>query len=330
MGDDDMDGLTESQQEYAAAAYAEADGGATMPPPIANQPTPDHLKWGNHPLLQNPLAGDAGGGGGSQPLMPAQQPSGTSAVAAQISGLSVGALAAAAATSASSSSGPPAADVDANAGGNDGGKESTDDESEKEDTRTEEQKEQDEMTNAAAAVITRVEAARYTFTLTTKWATVTAFLDAKELFDDESLDITSCAKGEKKKIGLHAVKNKIAELRKAAADKRQEQRMVPAGGESQFKFGSDNEGEGDEDDEGDATLTARATHAAIASSSAFSPPNAFVFGRTAAEQPLAVHSEQGPASLHPAPFCHEVSSHTLAGVGAGTRELPGACSQLSW
>ena len=60
-------------------------------------------------------------------------------------------------------------------------------------------------------------------------------------------DIFSCAKGAKKKISLGSVSDKIKELRKAAEEKKRQQAMVPAQGESQFEFGSDNDEEEEEE-----------------------------------------------------------------------------------
>ena len=110
------------------------------------------------------------------------------------------------------------------------------------DTRTDEQKQQDEIANAISAEITRVESLGYKFKESTRWATVAAYLDSKELFDDEGLDLTSCDVGEKKKITLGNVTKKIAALRAAAAEK--QQAVVPlANGESQIDFFDDDEEE---------------------------------------------------------------------------------------
>ena len=101
------------------------------------------------------------------------------------------------------------------------------------DTRTDEQKQQDEIANAISSEITRVESLGYKFKESTRWATVAAYLDAKELFDDEGLDLTSCDVGEKQKITLGNVTKKIAALRAAAAEK--QQAVVPIErGESQI------------------------------------------------------------------------------------------------
>ena len=50
-----------------------------------------------------------------------------------------------------------------------------------------------------------------------------------------------------KVINVNRVNAKIAELRKAAEEKKRQQAMVPAQGESQFEFGSDNDEEEEEE-----------------------------------------------------------------------------------
>jgi len=125
----------------------------------------------------------------------------------------------------------------------------SDSESEAEDdTRTDEQKAKDKLAEGIASDIARVEAAGFTFSKATKWAAASAYLDAKELFDDEGLDITDCA-NEKKKISDAAVRAKITELRAAEEEKRADGQMVPAHGESQFIIGSDGEDEEEEEEE---------------------------------------------------------------------------------
>ena len=124
----------------------------------------------------------------------------------------------------------------------------SDTEEEEVDTRTDEQKQQDEIANTISSEIARVESLGYKFNEGTRWAVVAAYLDAKELFDDEGLDLISCDVGEKKKITLGNVTKKIAELRAAAAEK--QKAVVPlANGESQFDFDVDSEEEEAKDEE---------------------------------------------------------------------------------
>ena len=70
------------------------------------------------------------------------------------------------------------------------------------------------------------------------------------MFEDEGLDVTCCIVGEKKKISLTHVNKKIAEVRAVAAEKQQEQALVPLqNGESQFDFDDDSEEEEKKDEE---------------------------------------------------------------------------------
>ena len=121
------------------------------------------------------------------------------------------------------------------------------------DTRTEEQKEKDKLVEDITAEIARVEGAGYTFSKVTKWGAVAAYLDAKDLFEADGLDITDCATG-KKKIAEPAVKAKIAELRAAEEEKRKAPLVVSGGDASQFDFGSEGEGEGEEEEEVEVPL----------------------------------------------------------------------------
>jgi hypothetical protein len=169
------------------------------------------------------------------------QPSGTSQLGAQVANLRV-AAAPAAGSALPSGAVRTAADNLAGKNVDESESESDSDTDEEEvDTRTDEQKQQDEIANAISTEIARVELLGYKFHEGTRWATVAAYLDSKELFDDENLDISSCIVGDKKKISLANVNKKIAELRAAAAEK--QQAVVPlANGESQIDFF-------DEDDE---------------------------------------------------------------------------------
>ena len=157
---------------------------------------------------------------------PVKQQSTTSVLGAQIRGMQVGPPSAAPAPSAATATATatakkPAASATATYSDSD-----TDDEEEI-DTRTDEQKQQDEIANAISTEIARVESLGYKFNEGTRWATVSAYLDAKELFEDEGLDITCCVVGEKKKFSLAHVNKKIAELRAVAAKEQQEQALVP-------------------------------------------------------------------------------------------------------
>ena len=91
------------------------------------------------------------------------------------------------------------------------------------------------------------KAAGYIFGGKSETAAAAMYLDDKKIFDDAGVDITSCAKGSKKKISLGSVSDKIKELRKLVEEKKRQQAMVPAQGESQFEFGSDNDEEEEEE-----------------------------------------------------------------------------------
>ena len=157
----------------------------------------------------------------------------------------IGALAASAAA-ATPDNKPAGPSKTAAAGGKPGGEDddTSADDSEEEDTRTEEQKEKDKLVEDITAEIARVEGAGYTFSKVTKWGAVAAYLDAKDLFEADGLDITDCATG-KKKIAEPAVKAKISELRAAV-----EQCALGhhAGGLSQEVIGTEDEEEEEEED----------------------------------------------------------------------------------
>jgi hypothetical protein len=167
----------------------------------------------------------------------------------------MGAAAVSAAAAASSGNGPAGPSKTAAAGDKPGGEDddTSADDSEEEDTRTEEEKEKDKLAEDIAAEIARVEGAGYTFSKVTKWGTVSAYLDAKDLFDADGLDITDCATG-KKKIAQAVVTAKIAELRAAEEEKRKAPLVVSNGDASQFDFGSEGEGEGEEEEEVEVPL----------------------------------------------------------------------------
>ena len=179
-------------------------------------------------------------GAAAAPLKPSLQPSGTSQLAAAMSSTHVGAPAAGTALPFGKDR---TAAADKLAGKKEAESESesdSDTDEEEVDTRTDEQKQKDEIADAISAEIMRVESLGYKFKESTRWATVAAYLDAKELFDDEDLDLTSCIVGDKKKFSLGSVTKKIAALRAAAAEK--QQAVVPlANGESQIDFFDDDE-----------------------------------------------------------------------------------------
>ena len=216
-----------------------------MPPPISKEPTPDWLNKKNHPAAF-PQAGSAGGVTGSKPLMPTLQPSVGTAMAQKIGGIQVAEAAAAlepAAPSGSASSGPAGEPAAAAAGVSD--EDETDEESEHELT-PEEQKNDDHIAHVNS-VIAAAEAAGFTFGKT-KWVAAETFVNNKDTFDNAGVDVTECVFEGRKEISLNQVKSKLAELRKAAEEKKRQQAMVPKQDESQFDFDeseSDEEGEGE-------------------------------------------------------------------------------------
>merc|ERR1719272_866603 len=163
-----------------------------------------------------PMPNAAGAGVG--PLMmpqsvKRQQTEGTEA-AAMINGMAIAAsaVAAPAPEADASAPAPPPADADATvASEKEGEGETTDSDDSEPDTRTAEQKERDKLAADIAAEIVRVEAAGYTFGKASKGATVSAYLDAKGLFEANGTDITDCAT-EKKKIGQVAVQEHLLGL----------------------------------------------------------------------------------------------------------------------
>ena len=220
-----------------------------MPPSIAREPTPDWLNKKNHPAAF-PQAGSAGGVTGSKPLMPTLQPSVGTAMAQKIGGMQVAEAAAAlepAAPSGSASSGPAGEPAAASKHALDDEDETDEDE---EQLTPEEQKNAEHVKNVNS-VIAAAEAAGFTFGKT-KWVAAETFVNNKEIFDDAGVDVTECVFEGRKEISLNQVKSKLAELRKAAEEKKRQQAMVPKQDESQFDFDeseSDEEGEGEEEEE---------------------------------------------------------------------------------
>ena len=181
-------------------------------------------------------------GAAAAPLKPSLQPSGTSQLAAAMSSTHVGAPAAGTALPFGKDRTAAADNLAGKKGAESESESDSDTDEEEVDTRTDEQKQQDEIANAISTEIARVELLGYKFKESTRWAAVASYLDSKELFDDENLDISSCMVGEKKKITLGSVNAKIKELRAAAAEK--QQAVVPlANGESQIDFFDDDEEE---------------------------------------------------------------------------------------
>ena len=238
-----------------------------MPPSIAREPTPDWLNKKNHPAAF-PQAGSAGGVTGSKPLMPTLQPSVGTAMAQKIGGMQVAEAAAAlepAAPSGSASSGPAGEPAAASKHALDD-EDETDEESEHELT-PEEQKNADHIAHVNS-VIAAAEAAGFTFGKT-KWVAAETFVNNKDTFDDAGVDITECVFEGRKEISLNQVKSKLAELRKAAEEKKRQQAMVPKQDESQFDFDeseSEEEGEGEEeeDDEDYTALSEAQLNARVA------------------------------------------------------------------
>ena len=196
------------------------------------------------PIVPSPITGAPAL---KEPPSVMKQPTGGTATAALMANLVV-APAEADAGVVSLPAGPPAFSDAPAAGAKSAEAIKSDSEEEEEDDRTDEQKAKDKLAEGIASDIARVEAAGFTFSKATKWPAMCAYLDAKELFDDEGLDITDCA-NEKKKISDAAVRAKIKELRAAEEEKRADGQMVPAHGESQFIIGSDGEDEEEEEEE---------------------------------------------------------------------------------
>ena len=214
-----------------------------MPPSIAREPTPDWLNKKNHPAAF-PQAGSAGGGTGPMPPPPALQPSVGTAMAQKMSNVSVAAPAVAPAPSAGSASCGP---VSNNAASSARAPELSGSETDDEDVElTPEEQEKAELVKNINEVIARCKAAGFSFSGKIETAAVATFLDAKDVFDAAQVDITDCA-GTSRKISKKKVDDKLAELRKAAEENKRLQAMVPAQGESQFEFGSDNDEEEEEE-----------------------------------------------------------------------------------
>ena len=199
--------MTDSQADRLLGIdHGDSQADGVMPPPISKEPTPDWLDKKNHPALANPLAGSAVAKP-PKPPVPVLQPSGTSVLGAQIRGMQVGEPAAAPAPSdatatATATAKKPAAAAAAKSTADD---ESTDQESEEEVELSAEEKEKAELVKNINDVIARAKAAGYIFGGKSETAAAAMYLDDKQLFDDEGLDISSCAKGAKKKISLGSV-----------------------------------------------------------------------------------------------------------------------------
>ena len=237
-----------------------------MPPSIAREPTPDWLNKKNHPAAF-PQAGSAGGVTGSKPLMPTLQPSVGTAMAQKMSNVHVAAPAAAlepAAPSGSASSGPAGEPAAASKHALDD-EDETDEESEHELT-PEEQKNDDHIAHVNS-VIAAAEAAGFTFGKT-KWVAAETFVNNKDTFDNAGVDVTECVFEGRKEISLNQVKSKLAELRKAAEEKKRQQAMVPKQDESQFDFDeseSEEERKDEKEEEGEfAALSEAQLNARIA------------------------------------------------------------------
>ena len=172
-------------------------------------------------------------------------------MAQKIGGMQVAEAAAAlepAAPSGSASSGPAGEPAAASKHALDD-EDETDEESEHELT-PEEQKNDDHIAHVNS-VIAAAEAAGFTFGKT-KWVAAETFVNNKDTFDNAGVDVTECVFEGRKEISLNQVKSKLAELRKAAEEKKRQQAMVPKQDESQFDFDeseSDEEGEGEEEEE---------------------------------------------------------------------------------
>ena len=250
MSQDSDTGLTAEQLD---AKYGESQDAARTPPKDDEDDTPAWideaaaiLNKPAGPPANNPPA--AAPGAMAAALLPIRSES--SQLVEQM-----GAAAVSAPSAAPPDNGLTGPSKTAAAGGKPGGEDddTSADDSEEEDTRTEEEKEKDKLAEDIAAEIARVEGAGYTFSKVTKWGAVAAYLDAKDLFEADGLDITDCA-NEKKRIVETAVRAKITELRAAEEEKRKAPLVVSNGDASQFDFGSEGEGEGEEEEEVEVPL----------------------------------------------------------------------------
>jgi hypothetical protein len=121
------------------------------------------------------------------------------------------------------------------------------------DELTAEEKEKAELVKNINEVIARAKAQGYTFSSRSETTAAAAFLDAKDLFDADGLDITDCA-SDNKKISLSVVNKKVTELRAAAAAAEAAALVVSGGDASQFDFGSEGEGEAEPEEEEEVPL----------------------------------------------------------------------------
>jgi hypothetical protein len=236
MSQDSDTGLTAEQLD---AKYGESQDAARTPPKDDDDTPPAWLDEAaailNKPAgppANNPPA--AAPGAMAAALLPIRSES--SQLVEQM-----GALAASAA-SAPPDNKPAGPSQTAAAGGKPGGEDddtSADDSDD--DELTPEEKEKAELVKNINEVVARAKGQGYTFSKGETTAAA-AFLDAKDLFDADGLDITVCA-NDKKKITVTAVTVKVTELRAAAAA------VVTTyqGGLSQENIGDEDEDEEEED-----------------------------------------------------------------------------------
>ena len=111
------------------------------------------------------------------------------------------------------------------------------------DELTAEEKEKAELVKNINEVIARAKAQGYTFSSRSETTAAAAFLDAKDLFDADGLDITDCA-SDNKKISLSVVNKKVTELRAAE----QASLVVVDTTASQLQLGDDDSDEEEEEE----------------------------------------------------------------------------------
>jgi len=237
MSQDSDTGLTAEQLD---AKYGESQDAARTPPKDDEDDTPAWideaaamLNKPTGPSANNPPA--AAPGAMAAALLPIRSES--SQLAEQMSGAAVSDPSA-----APPDNGPAGPSKSAAAGGkpDDNPDDSSTDDSD-DDELTPEEKEKAELVKNINEVVARAKGQGYTFSKGETTAAA-AFLDAKDLFDADGLDITVCA-NDKKKITVTAVTVKVTELRAAAAA------VVTTyqGGLSQENIGDEDEDEEEED-----------------------------------------------------------------------------------
>ena len=207
-----QDSDTDLTAEQLDARYGDSQDAAKTPPKVDDKPpawldeAAAILNNPTGPSANNPPA--AAPGAPPAPLMPVR--SKTSQLVEQM-----GALAASAPSAAPPDNKPAGPSKTAAASDKPGGEDddtSADDSDD--DELTAEEKEKAELVKNINEVIARAKAQGYTFSSRSETTAAAAFLDAKDLFDADGLDITDCA-SDNKKISLSVVNKKVTELRAA-------------------------------------------------------------------------------------------------------------------